>query len=356
MESECDGSSVIACRSLHHPTEILRSARSSPAQDDRAGLVVGLDGTGDRRATAQQVAIDMLKKFMITTDISQFKSENIALVSVTAELSPFARRGSRLDVTVSSMQDAKSLQGGTLLRTPLIAADGMVYAEVQGQVSVSGFGFSGRAASTQKNHPTNGRIPAGGAVVREALGDILCDGRLRLMLRDEDYATARLIAQAIAAKYPRRVRAIDAKTVDIAVPKERCEDLVALVDEIGQLEVMPDAPARVVINERTGTVVAGEHVRISRTAVAHGNIAITTAEDPQVSQPASLSNGETTVVPRTNLRVEEQSSALHVVDRAVTVGDLAKALNALGVTPRDLIAIFQALKQAGALHAELVSM
>jgi len=327
------------------------------------GLVVGLDGTGGKSQFTQQVAVDMLQKLKVTAKTvstnpsdNVFKSGNIAAVMVTAEIGPFARWGSRLDVTISVLDDATSLQGGTLLLTPLKGADGEVYAVAQGPLSVGGFSFSGRAASAQKNHPTVGRIAGGAIVEREAHGDICFDGQMRLLLRDADYDTAQAITGVINQCFPASAVTVDAGTVQVFVPRCRCTNLVGFASELGLLEVMPDAPARVVINERTGTIVAGENVKIATVNIAHGNLAIVTNEEKQVSQPLPFSKGRTVEVPRTNLGITEQGGGLKVVQGAVTAAELARALNALGVTPRDLIAIFQALKQAGALHAELVIM
>ncbi len=325
------------------------------------GLVVGLGNTGGRSQFTQQVAADMLQKLSVNAKAVResqidpvFRSGNISAVMVTAELGPFARKGSRIDVTVSALDDAKSLQGGVLLLTPLRGADGEVYAVAQGPVSVGGFLATGRAASAQQNFPTVGRIPGGAIVEAEARGEIVCNGRLRLLLKRPDFTTAQAIARAINQKFPESAVTLDAGTVEVAIPPEKRGNVVGFAGEIGLLEVAPDAVAVVVINERTGTVVAGQHVKISTVAVAHGNLTIVTAENPEVSQPLPFSRGQTTVVPRTQLNVTEQGGGLAVVEQSVTVAELARALNALGVTPRDLIAIFQALKDAGALHAELI--
>jgi flagellar P-ring protein precursor FlgI len=325
------------------------------------GLVVGLAGTGSTRLFTQQVVVDMLRKqsvgARIFTDLPSdnvIRSTNVSAVMVTAEIGPFSRRGSRLDVLVSALDDASSLQGGTLILTPLRGADGEVYAVAQGPLSVGGFAFGGVAANVQKNHPTVGRIAGGAIVEQEAHGDIVCHCQLHLLLKEPDYATARLIADAINEKFRCSAWPVDAGTVHVLLPKDRLLNPVGFATEIGLLEVTPDSPARVVINERTGTVVMGEQVKISTVAIAHGNLAVVKVEEPQVSQPPPFSPGQTTVVPRTSVGVTEQKGGLHVVDRTVTVGKLARALNALGVTPRDLISIFQTLKGAGALHAELV--
>ncbi len=333
------------------------------------GLVVGLDGTGSRSIFTRQVAVDMLQRFKLggtTVGINRtdpvFLSGTISAVMVTAELGPFSRRGSKIDAMVSTIDDATALQGGTLLLCPLKGADGIDYAVAQGPLSVGGFSFqvpSGSQqplASSQKNHPTVGRIPGGAIVEREAIGEILCDDQIRLLLRDPDYETARGIARAVSARYPGSAYAVDAGTVQVFVPHDRLTDVVAFAADVGGLEVNPDTTAKVVINERTGTVVAGEQVRISTVAVAHGNLSIQAYDQPLVTQPLPFTAGGTVITPQANIQVREQSGTLRVVQRGVTVADVARALNALGVTPRDLIAIFQAIKQAGALHADLVIM
>src|SRR5581483_1275132 len=309
----------------------------------------------------QQVIVDMLQKLSVTAKIfnqspadNVVRSTNCSAVIVTAELGPYNRTGSRIDVLVSSLDDASSLQGGTLILTPLRGADGQVYAVAQGPISVGGFAFAGRAASVQKNHPTVGRIPSGATVEHEARGEILCQGHVRLLLRDPDHETASAIGFVINAQYPGSTLVLDAGTVQVALPKSGLANPVAFANDIGLLEVTPDSTARVVINERTGTIVAGEQVKISTLAIAHGNLAIVKSEEPEVSQPNPFANGRTVVVPRTKVGVTEQGGALRVVDRTITVGSLARALNALGVSPRDLISIFQSLKGAGALHAELI--
>ncbi len=325
------------------------------------GLVVGLDGTGSRSTFTQQVAVDMLQRLGTTTQIfsqlpaeSVIRSTSISAVMVIAELGPFTRKGGRIDVTVSALDDARSLQGGTLIFTPLRGADGQVYAVAQGPVSVGGFSVTGQAAGIQKNHLNVGRIPGGAIVEKEAPGEIFRHGRATLLLKDPDMNTARLIAKVINERYAGAATAIDPGAVVVCPPADPCKTPLQFLAEIGLLEVVPDLPARVVINERTGTVVAGEHVTISPTAVSHGNLYIGVSERPIVSQPGVFAPGQTAIVPRTQIGAVEQQARLVVLPPTTTVADVARALNALGVTPRDLIAIFQALKQAGALHAELI--
>lgn len=325
------------------------------------GLVVGLDGTGSRSSFTQQVAVDMMQRQGVTTQIfspspteSILRSTNNSAVMVTAEIGPWVRKGGKIDITVSSMDDARSLQGGVLLLTPLKGVDGAVYAVGQGALSVGGFAVSGQAAGAQKNQLNTGRIPNGAMVEKEAPGELTRNGKMQLLLKEPDHNTARLIAKAINAKFAGAAEACDPGGVNVALPLDSKKTLSDLIAEIGLLEVKPDAVARVVINERTGTVVVGENVTLSMTTgVAHGNLFIRVAEAPQVSQPNPFGRGTTEVVPRTNVAAVEERSRLVVVPKAATVADVARALNALGVTPRDLISIFQALKDAGALNAEL---
>ena len=332
---------------------MVEGTRSNPIYGQ--GLVIGLNGTGGKSLVTQQAATQMLTKLQARPDVV-FKSNNMSLVMVTAEIQPFARRGSRLDITVSALDDATSLQGGTLLLTPLQGADGQVYAVAQGPISVVGFSYSGKAATAQKNHPTVGRVPNGAIVEREALGHYQHNGCVRLLLHEPDFSTAQSVAKAIQEKFPGGTTVLDPGTVQVRIPRSHGDNPVGFVNDISLLKITPDSVARVVINERTGTVVAGEHVKIGLVAIANGSIEVTTTEDQQVSQPAPYSRGKTTVVDRTNLDVVEQNGRVQVLERTTTVADLARALNALGVSPRDLISIFQAIKEAKALHADLVVM
>lgn len=326
------------------------------------GLVVGLDGTGSRSTFTQDVAVQMLQRMNTTTQIfsqlpaeSVIRSTSISAVIVTAEIGPFARKGSRLDVTVSAIDDARSLQGGTLIFTPLRGADGNVYALAQGALSIGGFSVTaGAGGGIQKNHLNVGRIPGGGSIVKEAPGELVRDGKAALLLKEPDLNTARAIAKVINERYPNTATAADPGAVTLCQPADPNKSPTQFLAEVGLLEVRPDVPARIVINERTGTVVAGEHVSISTTAVAHGNLYIGVSINPIISQPPPLSGGATVVVPRTQISGSEQQARLITLPKATTVAEVARALNALGVTPRDLIAIFQTMKKAGALHAELI--
>lgn len=340
-----------------------------PNQLTGFGLVVGLDNTGGRSLFTQQLAVDMLTRFgtvprlvgLERTD-AVFKSNNVSAVMVTAELGPWNRRGTRLDVIVSVLDDATSLQGGTLILTPLRGADGVDYAVAQGPVSLGGFLFTAPVggqtplSTVQKNHPTVGRIPGGAMVEREARATMVCNGRLHVLLKEPDFSTAKAVTRAINEHFFNSSVTVDAGTVDVAVPYPLANKVMSFVADLGQIEVTPDAPARVVINERTGTIVAGHQVKIASVAVAHGNLSITTNEQFGVAQPLPFSDGTTALLPQASVRVNEGNGVLRVVPRSVTVAELAQALNALGATPRDLITIFQAIKQSGALHAELIIM
>jgi flagellar P-ring protein precursor FlgI len=325
------------------------------------GLVIGLNGTGDtinNSPFTQQSLIGMLERLGVNTrDIaSTLRTRNVAAVMVTATLPGFSRPGTRIDVSVGALGDATSLLGGTLLVTPMLGADGEVYAVSQGPIAVSGFSASGGAASVTKGTPTAGRI-ANGAIVERELGFQLAAMKtINVSLRNPDLTTARRIAQAINtfASVP-IARPLDPGTVMLTVPPARENDIVGLLTDIEQLLVEPDQLAKVVIDERSGTIVMGENVRISTVAIAQGNLTIRVTETPQVSQPNPFSStGTTTVVPRTEIEVDENAQRrLAVLPASVTLQELVNGLNALGIGPRDMIAILQAIKAAGALQADI---
>ena len=325
------------------------------------GLVVGLDGTGDSRrsmATLQSVA-NMLKRFGITVNRQDLRIDNVAAVMVTADLPPFVRPGARIDAVVSSMGDAESLEGGTLLLTPLVDASGELYAKAQGPISIGGFNINTIGGEkVRKNYALVGRVPNGATVVKQAPGSLPQNGELKLALNQPDFTTASRLAEAVNASLGSEVaKAVDAGEVVVTVPEEYKQPgkLVSFLSKLESVETEPDEVARVVVNERTGTVVIGRNVRISSVAVAHGNLTVHVSTTPIISQPNAFSQGQTVVVPETQTTVQEAPGAsLSVIPQTATVDDVVKALNALGVTPRDLIAIFQALKEAGALRAELV--
>jgi flagellar P-ring protein precursor FlgI len=309
------------------------------------------------------VLTNILKSAGIVLSPDQLKGGNVALVMVTAELGPFAREGSRIDADVSSIGDAKSLQGGKLLPTPLLGLDKQVYAVAQGGVSLAGWTVSGEKASITKNHQTVGRIPDGAIVEREELATFVdyTGGQrfVTLNLRNSDFTTASQISKVINQGHPNSAVVVDAGTVRVQLPSQISQmDIAGFIDDITQLKVQVDVPAAVVINERTGTIVVGENVGISTVAISQGSLVIKVKESANVSQPiAPFSDaGKTVVVPDSMVGVEEKEGHLITVPQTVTVSELAKALNAIGATPRDLIAIFNALKKAGALQARLEIM
>jgi flagellar P-ring protein precursor FlgI len=320
------------------------------------GLVVGLDGTGDGKKAmfTLQSMVSMLEKMGISVSMEDVATSNVAAVMVTTELPPFAKSGSRVDALVSSIGDAKNLQGGTLLLTPLKAANGQVFAVAQGPVNTGGFSAGGAGGSVQKNFPTAGRVISGVLIERELELDFNNRSTLTLSLHQPDFTTvARVRDQINAMFYGHIAEAPDSGSIEVKVPPKYLGNVVELVDMIETLEVEPDSSARVVINERTGTVVMGENVRISTLAIAHGNLSIVIKESVQVSQPKPFSEGQTVVTPNTDIAVKEEGNQLVLLEEGVSIGEVVHSLNALGVSPRDLIAIFQAIKAAGALQAEL---
>jgi flagellar P-ring protein FlgI len=324
------------------------------------GLVVGLQGTGDGNSIefTQQSVANMLEKMGVSVRPGSVDVDNVAAVMVTAVIPAFTRPGAKLDCIVSSMGDAESLYGGTLVFTPLRGADGNVYAVAQGSVSIGGFSAGGATARVQKNFPTVGRVAEGVTVERPVPSSVMQGHSLSLTLKNPDFTTASRIAKAIdRALWEGAGTPVDSGTVSLQIPERFRENLVELVTRIENLMVSPDATAKVVVNERTGTVVIGQEVRISTTAIAHGNLSIEVREQFDVSQPEPFSRGgETVVVPDTDMTATEESRQLFVVDPGISITDLVRALNALGVSPRDLITIFQALRSAGALKAELEVM
>ncbi len=326
------------------------------------GLVVGLNGTGDTLRNApftQQSLIGMLERLGVNTRGTALKTDNVAAVMVSANLPPFAPQGTRIDVTVSALGDATNLQGGVLLVTPLMGADGQVYAVAQGSLATGGFAAQGQAASVVRGVPTNGRI-ANGAIVEKEIDFKLSDMKtLRLALRNPDLTTAQRVSAAINAYLGgNAAKADNPTTIDLNIPPKFRDDVVGLLTEIEQLRVEPDAPARVVIDESSGVIVMGQDVRVSRVAIAQGNLTISVQETPQVSQPNPFANkGQTVVVPRTDVQVDEQKDRkLGILDGSISLAELVDGLNALGVSPRDMITILQAIKSAGALQAEIEVM
>jgi flagellar P-ring protein precursor FlgI len=363
---------VLACLSLP-PAAVLAqdAARGSVRVKDVArldgyqplplvgyGLVVGLNKTGDRRQTifSAQTLANMLQRFGVEVASDQIKIENIAAVMVTAELPPFVRSGARLDVVASSVGDARSLQGGTLLATALRGPDGTIHAIAQGPLSIGGFGGGKGGNSVQVNHLTTGRVPGGGMVQAGQRAELKAAERIVLSIADPDFTTATRLARAVSAELGAgTAQVVDPASVAIKVPGEYRAALPDLMARIEPLSLDVDGPARVVINERTGTVVVGNDVRIGTAAVAHGNLSVRISTKYNVSQPGPFSQkAETVVTPDERVDVSEGSGQLVALEEGTTLQAVVKALNALGATPRDVIAIMQALKAAGALHAELV--
>jgi flagellar P-ring protein FlgI len=323
------------------------------------GLVVGLNGTGDSLTNAPftgKSLVGMLERLGVNTRGDNMKTRNVAAVMVTATLPPFTAQGSRIDISVSTLGDAKSLQGGTLLVTPLLGADGEVYAVAQGAVGVGGFAAEGAGQSVTKGVPTSGRI-ANGAIVEREIAFKLADlPQLRLSLKNPDFTTAQRIAAAINNKITEaNAVALDSKTVRLDMPNGQREDIVNLMTRIEQLQVRPDQVAKVVIDDQSGVIVMGENVRINTVAIAQGNLTIRITETPQVSQPEPFSQGGTTaIVPRTAIDVDQgDEKKVAVLPSGISLNQLVEGLNALGIGPRDMITILQTIKAAGALQADL---
>jgi len=341
------------------------------------GLVIGLNGSGDKGGTnfTIQGLVNMLEKMGVHVSARDVKVSNVAAVMASATLPPFARIGKKIDVIISSIGDAKSLQGGTLLLTPLKGVDGRIYALAQGPLSVGGFSVGGAAGGgVTKNHPTVGRITGGATVEREIPLSLKNKRELIMILNNPDFITAARAANAINLCFGKGLaKPIDSGTLKITIPQSFQDKLVTLIARLEDLEVIPDSVAKVIVNEKTGTVVIGENVRILTVAVAHGNLSIQIKEEKEVSQPLSFAprpakgstptqvgggvvvapGGSTVVTPKSEVTVEEEGKRLLLVPKGNTIGELVRALNAIGVTPRDLITILQAIKAAGSLQAEL---
>ncbi len=343
------------------------------------GMVVGLAGTGDdvKNGFTKESLSNLLSRQGLSMKDKDVKADNVAAVMVTASLPPFAKIGTKIDVMVSSMGNAKSLQGGTLLMTPLKGADGQVYSVAQGPIVLGGFSAGGQSGSVTKNHPGVGRIPNGGAVEKELQYDFAKKKALMVNLYRDDFTTARKLESVInAAIKDVHAQQIDSCSVNVRITSPPPGGIMEIVSLIENLDLPVDAPAVVVMNEKTGTVVMGESVRISTVAVAHGNLTIQIKETAHVSQPLPFApqppagsppvktkggtivaaGGQTVVTTETNVGAAEEKSQLVIVPHGITIQDLVKALNAIGVTPRDLITIMQAIKEAGALQASLKIM
>jgi flagellar P-ring protein FlgI len=325
------------------------------------GLVVGLNGTGDTLNNipfTKQSLTAMLERLGVNIRGQTIRTGNVAAVMVTANLPAFGTQGTRIDVTVSAMGDSKSLQGGTLLVTPLLGADGNVYAVAQGSLAIGGFQAEGDAAKITRGVPTVGRIANGALIEREIEFTLNRLSQLRMALRNPDFTTAKRIAAAINDYMGTpTAEPLDPSTVGITIPQQYRGNVISLLTEVEQLQIEPDLGAKIIIDERSGIIVMGRDVRVSMVAVAQGNLTVTISETPEVSQPLPFTRGGTTrVVPRTRIGVQEDGKKLALVKEGVSLQQLVDGLNALGIGPRDLIAILQAIKASGAIQADIEVM
>lgn len=315
------------------------------------GLITGLKGTGGKEELTQRLAANMLQNFDIRLD--EIPSGSMSVVAVTAEIPPFSRPGEKVTATVSTMDNASGLFGGVLQLTQLRGHDNQVYAVAGGSLVLSGFSAEGAAGTITKNHDTTGKVDAQVEVAIEE--EPAFPGQsFRLLLTNKDYATAHRIVEQINRYYPGHATALDQGTVDVYFPREYINSKFAFVVKVNELRVVPDIPARVVINQKTGTIVIGQNVKLSRIMFANENLIITTNEAPVAVQPAPFSQGETAILPRTQLTTNETGGSYNIIDQQATVGELASLLNRLGVSPRDMIGIFESIRDSGALQAQLI--
>ncbi|MHB8110351.1 MAG: flagellar basal body P-ring protein FlgI [Syntrophorhabdaceae bacterium] len=319
------------------------------------GLVTGLAGTGDKTQTifTNQSLANMLETMGIRVDPKATKVNNVAAVMVTCNLPPFARIGSKIDVTVASIGDAKSIEGGVLVATPLKGVDGQVYAMAQGPMIVGGFLASGQGASVQKNHPTVGRIVNGASIEREVLSEDYKGSNIMIALKMPDFTNARRIVDRINETFRDSAHAKDAGTVTVRIPGDMRGDPVKFLSIVENMDVKTDMQAKIVVDEKTGTVVIGENVKVSTVVISHGNISVQVKEDTRVSQPMPFAQGQTVVTPDTQIKVREDKGKFYLLEAGVSIRELVNALNATGISTRDDITILQTIKASGALHAEL---
>lgn len=322
------------------------------------GLVVGLNRTGDKvqqNLYARQTLQNLLQRMGIATEAAFLRPENIATVMVTANLPPFARQGSKIDVTVSSIGDAKSLQGGTLILTSLKGIDGNTYAVAQGSVSVGGISADGGGGnSVEINHPTVGRLPNGATIERAVPTELAANNQLTLVLRNDDFSTAARLTKVINAKFTGSAKALDGRNVEINLPQDYFDNRVGFIAEIQDLKLTPDKIAKIIINERTGTIIMGREVKLAAVAISQGGVTIRIGTEYDVSQPSVLSRtGETQVVPNTTVNVKEKKPASVILPDGATIDEVVRGLRTLGVSARDIISILQAIKSAGAMNADL---
>jgi flagellar P-ring protein FlgI len=320
------------------------------------GLVVGLNGTGDRSQTffSTQTLANMLERSGITINANQVRVKNIAAVMVTTNLPPFIRPGSHIDVTVSSLGDAQSIQGGVLIMTPLLGANNQVYVTAQGQIALGGFSAGGGGSRVQTNHPTVGRIPNGGLVEKDVFVDFSGKSRLNLVLNRSDFTTASRAARAINESSGESIAsAIDGRNIAIQVPANYSQHIVEFMSLVENAKMEVDYPARVVINEKTGTIILGKDVKIAEVSIIHGSLSLQVGTIYNISQPEAFSKGETTVVPEKTISIQEEKGRSVMLREGASVEEVVRALNTIGAGPRDVIAILQAIKAQGALQAEL---
>ncbi|MCL6588908.1 MAG: flagellar basal body P-ring protein FlgI [Firmicutes bacterium] len=318
------------------------------------GLVAGLSGTGDTSKANIQMVLNALTKLGYNSTVTDFKTKNVAAVFITGILGPYQRQGDTMDVQVASLGDAKSLQGGILLQSPLLGADGKVYAVAQGAVHVGGYNSGTRGAASQKNIATAGIIPNGALIEREVPMQLDVNGKLRWALNNPDFTTAARLAETINDNFAKgAARAIDMGLVEVLVPREKQADPIAFIAEIESLPVTPDGLAKVVVNERTGTIVIGEKVKIAKVAVTHGNITVKVNSQLQTNQNESILGTNTTTNMESQITVDEESGAMVELPEGTNIGAIVRALNAVGTTPHDIIAILVAIKEAGALYGVL---
>ena len=322
------------------------------------GLVVGLNRTGDKvqqNLYARQTLQNLLERMGISTETATLKPENIATVLVTATLPPFVRQGSKLDVTVSSIADARSLQGGTLILTQLKGIDGQIYAVAQGSVSIGGISAGNSGSSVEINHPTVGRVPNGANVERTVAADFAANNRLTLVLRDEDFSTAAKLGQVINQKFGNgTAKALDGRNVDVNIPAMFMDNNVGFIAEMENLRLTPEQIAKIIINERTGTIIMGREVRLAAVAISQGGVTVIIGTEYEISQPAPLNKkGETVVVPLTTVQVKEKKAESVILPDGATIDEVVRGLRSLGVSARDIISILQAIKSAGAMNADL---
>lgn len=332
----------------------LQGVRSN--QLNGMGIVMGLQGTGDKGNMSLKMLKNLMGQFGVTLDTKDIKSKNVAVVAVTAKLPPFVRSGQAIDVTVSTLGDSKSLQGGVLLQTPLKAGNGAIYAVAQGPVLTGGFSVGKGGSSITKNVVTVGTINEGAIVERDVPTSFTSNGDLSLLLRNPDFTTARRMARAINSKFGNVADSLDAGRVVVRIPSAYGSSASSFVADLENLRVKPDMKARVVVNERTGTVVMGGDVQISSVAVAHGDLTVRIDQENEISQPNPFSGGVTTPNANNNVQADEKNGSFIKLDATSNVDELVKAINAVGATPRDVITILQAIDKAGALHGELVIM